>query len=83
MNIGTKQLVYISNRGAPSFLGDGVQRSLLLWQLPSLTLSPQHMTALMVAPVSSCSAKVFGAVPQLDSDCGCVVMGKFRGLVWS
>lgn len=59
-----------------------MQRSPLLWQLPSLTLSPQQVTAL-IAPVSSFSAKVFGAVPQLDSDSGCVVMGKFRGLLWS
>lgn len=83
MHIGTKQLVYISKRRTSSFLGDGVQRSLTLWQLPSLTLSPQHMTVLMVVLVSSCSAKVFDAVPQLESDSGCVVVGKFRGLVWS
>lgn len=59
-----------------------MQWSLPLW-LPSLTLLHQHMTVLMVVLVSSCSAKVFGAVPQLDSDSGCVVMGKFRGLVQS
>lgn len=41
------------------------------------------MTVLMVVLVSSCSAKVFDGVLQLESDSGCVVVGKFRGLVWS
>lgn len=84
---GRRAIVYgnlVTDRGVPSFLIGSLQRSLLLWQLLCLTLSPQHMAALILVLVFFRSASISGAVSPywtITMASSCVIMGKLKSLM--